>query len=59
MNEQERQAFEDLQEEVGKLKQEINSITRDKRKYANREVFESTITFKKPVFNRFGERVIN
>jgi len=59
MNEQERQAFEDLQDEVGKLKEEINSITRDKRKYANNEVFESTITFKKPVYNRFGERVIN
>ena len=59
MNEKESQAFENLQEEVSKLKEEINNINRDRKKYANNEVFETSITFKKPVYNRFGERVIN
>ena len=48
--------FEDKVEELTIL---FNNYTRNKKEYANKDVFDSPVTFKKPVYNRFGERVIN
>ena len=59
MNDKERQDFEDLQKRVKELSEELNNFTRKKQEYANRDVFDSSVTFKKPVYDRFGKRIIN
>ena len=59
MNDKERQDFEDLQKRVKELSEELNNFTRNKQEYANRDVFDSSVTFKMPVYDRFGKRVIN
>lgn len=45
----------DLQEQIDELKNEIEEL---KLKQSD-NVFDSRVTFRKPVYNKFGERIIN
>lgn len=59
MNEEDKKAFADLKEQIEEMQLIIRELQSNKRVYSQNEIFDTRITFKKPVYNRFGERVIN
>jgi len=55
MDNKERQEFDELLKKVKTLEKELTDLKR----LQENQVFDSRVTFRKPVYNRLGKRVIN
>lgn len=53
------QFIEKLEERVEQLEDKILLMEKDKRRYTQSEVFDSKVTFRKPVYDKSGNKVIN
>ena len=59
MNDKERQDFEDLIERVEQLTGEIETLNINQSNYTQKEVFNSRVVFRHPVYDKSGKKVIN